>query len=143
MGSLQSLLIRTARGKKDSITMYRFESTIVISPRCQIVEQCHALLEFGSLPSAKCFVECFSGTRQRVLCRVPSKRPSVKENTWRRSSLPSVLFLTLGKEFLCRVFFNTVQRASLPSVKNITFGKELLCPMFFSTLFKDNLKIIF
>jgi hypothetical protein len=29
---------------------------------------------------------------------------SLKENKWRRSSLPSVLFLTLGKEFLlCRV----------------------------------------
>jgi hypothetical protein len=36
--------------------------------------------------------------------RVPRKKPSLKENTRRRRSLSSVLFLTLGKEFLCRVF---------------------------------------
>jgi hypothetical protein len=29
--------------------------------------------------------------------------PSVEKNTLQRSSLPSVLFLTLGKETLCRV----------------------------------------
>jgi hypothetical protein len=71
------------------------------------------LPEFGSLPSAIFFAECFiSGTRQRALCRVPRKKPLVKENTRRRSSLPSVLFLTLGKKFLCRVsFFDTRQRA--------------------------------
>jgi hypothetical protein len=46
--------------------------------------------------------------------------------TQRRSSLPSVLFLALDKEFLCRVFFNTPQRDSLPSA--------------FLTLGKDNLK---
>jgi hypothetical protein len=43
-------------------------------------------------------------------CRVPRKKPSVKENIWRRGSLPSV-FLTLGKElFVECFFFNTRQR---------------------------------
>jgi hypothetical protein len=72
-----------------------------------------ALPEFGSLPSAIFFAECFFRTLGKVaLCRVPCKKPSVKENTRQRSSLPSVLFLTLGKEFLCRVsFFDTRQRA--------------------------------
>jgi hypothetical protein len=71
------------------------------------------LPEFGSLPSAKFFAECFFwALGKKALCRVPRKKPSVKENTRRRSSLPSVLFLTHGKEFLCRVFvFDTRQRA--------------------------------
>jgi hypothetical protein len=59
------------------------------------------------------FAEC------QILCRVffralgkPRKKPSVKNIIRRRSSLPSVLFLTVGKEFLCRVsFFDTRQRA--------------------------------
>jgi hypothetical protein len=80
---------------------------------------------------------------KEALCRVPNKKPSLKENTQQRSSLSSVLFLTLGKKFFCRLFFNTRRRASLPNVKNITFGKELLCRVLFSTLGKDNLKIIF
>jgi hypothetical protein len=51
------------------------------------------------------FAEC------HILCRVPRKNPSVKENTRRRSSLPSVLFLTLGKELFAECFFaNTRQR---------------------------------
>ena len=51
------------------------------------------------------FAKCFFNTRQRV-------------------SLPSV-FLTLGKELLCRVFFfDTRQRASLPSVIFFTLGKK-------------------
>jgi hypothetical protein len=56
-----------------------------------------------SLPSV-----FFRALGKEALCRVPRKKPSVKENTQRRSSLPSVLFLTLGKEFLCRVFFLTL-----------------------------------
>jgi hypothetical protein len=36
----------------------------------------------------------FSGTRQisSLICRVPRKKPSVKENTRRRASLPNVFF---------------------------------------------------
>ena len=104
-----------------------------------------SLPEFGSLPSAKFFAECFiSGTRQRALCRVPHKKHSVKENTRRRSSLPSVLFLTLGKEFLCRVsFFDTRQRA-LCRVPQIQHSAKSSLPSVFSpTLGKDNLKITF
>jgi hypothetical protein len=60
-----------------------------------------------SLPSV-----FFQALGKESLCRVPRKKPSVKENTRRRSSLPGVLFLTLSKEFLCRVsFFDTRQRA--------------------------------
>jgi hypothetical protein len=80
----------------------------------------------------KLFAECFIfDTRQKVslrsvfftlgketLCRVPHKKLSVKENTRQRSSLPSVLFLTLDKKFLCRVFF-------------LTLGKETLYRVFF------------
>jgi hypothetical protein len=51
------------------------------------------LPEFGSLPSV-----LFRALGKEALCRVPRKKPSVKENTRRRSYLPSVLFLTLGKE---------------------------------------------
>jgi hypothetical protein len=41
----------------------------------------HILPEFGYLPSAKCFAECFLALSKKVLCRVSSKKPSVKENT--------------------------------------------------------------
>jgi hypothetical protein len=84
-----------------------------------------------SLPSV-----LFWALGKEALCRVPRKKHSVKENTRRRSFLPSVLFLTLGKE-------------SLPSVTNTTLGKELFAechklPSVFSpTLGKDNLKITF
>jgi hypothetical protein len=93
----------------------------------------------------------------QILCRVfyfghsaksslPSatQKPSVKENTRRRSSLPSVLFLTLGKEFLCRVsFFDTWQRA-LCRVSQIQHSAKSSLPSVFSpTLGKDNLKIKF
>jgi hypothetical protein len=51
-------------------------------------------------------------------------------DTQQRSSLPSVLFLTLGKELLCQVFsftesflLGTRQRASLPSARKKTLGK--------------------
>jgi hypothetical protein len=46
--------------------------------------------------------------------------PSVEKNTRQKNSLPSVKNKTLGKEFLCRVFFSesfllgTRQKASLP-----------------------------
>jgi hypothetical protein len=42
---------------------------------------------------------------KKAFYRVSRKKPSVKENTRRRSSLPSVLFLTLGKEFFAECFF--------------------------------------
>jgi hypothetical protein len=69
-----------------------------------------SLPEFGSLPSVIFFAECFiSDTRQRALCRVPRKKPSVKENTRRRSSLPSVFAechkYNTQQRALCRVFF--------------------------------------
>jgi hypothetical protein len=64
---------------------------------------------------AECHILCrvfFRALGKQALCRVSRKKPSVKENTRRISSLPSVLFLTLRKEFLCRVsFFDTRQRA--------------------------------
>ena len=76
------------------------------------------LPETGSLPSAKWFAECcFSGTRQRRLCRV--------------------FFLTLGKEALCRVFFLTLGKESLCRVFFFILGKELLCRVFFLTLGKE------
>jgi hypothetical protein len=49
---------------------------------------------------------------KKALCRVPYKKPSVKY-TRQRNSLPSVLFLTLGKELLCRVFFSTLGKDNL------------------------------
>jgi hypothetical protein len=91
-----------------------------------------SLSEFDSLSSTKYFTECFFRILgKEVLCRVPRKKPSVKENTRRRSSLPSVLFLTLGKELFAECFFDTRQTASLPSAKNITLGKELFAECFF------------
>jgi hypothetical protein len=96
------------------------------------------------------FAECqiirrvlFSGSRQR------SSLPSAKEKTLGKKHLakgflPSVLFLTLGKEILCRVFFDTRQRASLPSVLFFATRQRASLPsVFFSTPCKDNLKIIF
>jgi hypothetical protein len=50
----------------------------------------------------------FQTLGKEALCRVPSKKTSLKENTRQKSSLPSVLFLTLGKEVLCRVFSSTL-----------------------------------
>jgi hypothetical protein len=48
----------------------------------------YALSEFGSLPSTKYFAECFfPALGKEALCRVPHKKPSVKENTRRISSL--------------------------------------------------------
>jgi hypothetical protein len=54
-----------------------------------------------------------------------------KKDTRQRNSLSSVLFLTLGKELLCRVFYftesflcGTRQKTSLPSARNKTLGKE-------------------
>jgi hypothetical protein len=76
-----------------------------------------SLPEFGSLPSAK----------QKTLG---------KRNTRQRSSLPSVLFLTLGKELLCSSFRvskikHSAICSSLLSVKNKTLSKELLCRVLF------------
>jgi hypothetical protein len=39
----------------------------------------------------------FRALGKEALCRVPSKKLSVKKNTWQGNSLPSVLFWTLGK----------------------------------------------
>jgi hypothetical protein len=42
----------------------------------------HTLPEFGFLPSAIFFAKCFFWTLgKEALCRVPRKKPSVKENT--------------------------------------------------------------
>jgi hypothetical protein len=90
---------------------------------------------------ALCRVFFFSDTRQRALYRVPRKKPSVKDNTRRRSSLSSVLFLTLGKEFLCRVsLFGTRQRALCRLSQIQHSAKSSLPSAFFPTLGKDNLK---
>jgi hypothetical protein len=70
-----------------------------------------SLLEFGSLPSAT----------QKTLCK---RKHSAK------------------KLFAECFIFDTRQRVYLPSVF-LTLGKELLCRVFFSTLGKDNLKITF
>jgi len=63
------------------------------------------------------FAEC------QVVCRVLFFGHSAK------TPLPSV-FLTLGKEALCRVFF-------------LTLGKEALCRVFFFTLGKEDFKAYF
>jgi hypothetical protein len=63
---------------------------------------------------AECQIFCrvfFRALGKEALCRVPRKKPSIKENIRRKSSLPSILFLTLDKD---RVFF-------------LTLDKELLC----------------
>jgi hypothetical protein len=99
--------------------MINIDGSLYVESKVNNTPNVPALPEFGSLPSAIFFVECFiSGTRQRALCRVPCKKPSVKENTRRRSSLPSVLFLHSAK-------------GSLPSVTNTTLGKELFAECFF------------
>jgi hypothetical protein len=78
----------------------------------------HTLSESGSFLGNKfCEVtndlpSVFSGTR--VLCRVPTKKHSVK-NTRQRFSWPSVLFLKFGKVFFCRVFFSTPGKDNLNS----------------------------
>ena len=58
-----------------------------------------------------------------ALCRVPG-------------GLPSVVFRALGKDAFAECFFDTRQRGSLPSVF-LTLGKELLCRVFFLTLGKE------
>jgi len=42
-------------------------------------------------------------------------------------SLPSVYFLTLGKEALCRVLFLTLGKEAFAECFSLTLGKELLC----------------
>jgi hypothetical protein len=59
-----------------------------------------------------CRVLSFGHLGKEAFCRVPSKKLSLK-NTRQRNSLPSVLFLTLGKEFFCRVFFSTLGKDNL------------------------------
>jgi hypothetical protein len=118
---------------KDDMVQFLFDrhqSTVVVV----------ALPEFSSLPSVIFLLSVFyRALSKEAPCRVPRKKPSVKENTRRRNSLPSVLFLTLGKEFFCRVsFFYTRQRAlcqvsqvqhsaksSLPSVFSPTLAKTI------------------
>jgi hypothetical protein len=100
------------------------------------------LPEFGYLPSTKFFAECFfRALGKEALCQVPRKKPSVKENTRRRSSLPNVLFFDTQQR-LPSVFLHSA-KSSLPSVTNTTLGKELFAECFFPTLGKNNLKIIF
>jgi hypothetical protein len=85
------------------------------------------LLTTGIRLFAECQMFCrvyfFRALDKKLFVECQTKKLSVKENTQQRISLSSVIFLTLGKEPLCR------QRASLPSV--------------FLTLGKDNLKITF
>jgi hypothetical protein len=59
--------------------------------------------------------------------------PSVGKKHSAKSSLPSVVFLTLGKELFAECQKNTRQRNSLPSVKNKTLGKERLRRVFYFT----------
>jgi hypothetical protein len=54
----------------------------------------HTLQEFGTLPIAKYFAECFFGTRQK-------------------SSLPSVKNKTLDKELFAKCFFSTLDKNNL------------------------------
>jgi hypothetical protein len=94
--------------------------SLTMRPRC-LLPRVHAANASASHPMCKlvsqhyrnlalCRVCFFRTLSKEALCRVPSKKLSVKENTRQRSSLPSVL-LKLGKELLCRVlFFNTMQR---------------------------------
>jgi hypothetical protein len=92
-----------------------------------------SLPEFGSLPSAKFFAEYFfRALGKEALCRVPRKKPSIKNNTRRRSSLPSVLFLTLDKEFLCRVFFLTLDKELFAECQKYNTRQRALCRVFFS-----------
>jgi hypothetical protein len=76
-------------------------------------------LEFGSLPSAKYFAECFfehSAKKLFVECHTKplgKRKHSVKRlfaecfifDTRQRVSLPSVLFFDTRQRALCRVFF--------------------------------------
>jgi hypothetical protein len=57
--------------------------------------------------------------------------PSVGKKHSTKSSLSSVIFLTLGKEE-CYIF-DTRQRSSLPSVQKKALGKELLRRVFYFT----------
>jgi hypothetical protein len=59
--------------------------------------------------------------------------PSVEKKHSTKSSLPSVIFLTLGKEALCQVSKKHSTKSSLPSVKNKTLDTELLCRVFYFT----------
>jgi hypothetical protein len=85
-----------------------------------------------------------------ALCRVSYSLPSATQKTLgkikhsAKKLFASVLFLTLGKEFLCRVsFFDTRQRAFC-RVSQIQHSTKNSLPSVFSpTLGKDNLKITF
>jgi hypothetical protein len=65
----------------------------------------YSLPEFLSLPSTKYFVECFFGTRQKSYLPSATQKTLGKIKHSAKKLFGSVLFLTLGKEFLCRVFF--------------------------------------
>jgi hypothetical protein len=102
------------------------------------------LLEFGSLPSAIFFAECFiSGTRQR------SSLPSATQKTLGKIKHSAKLFAecfifdTRQRVSLPSVFFDTRQRA-LCRVSQIQHSAKSSLPSVFSpTLAKDNLKITF
>jgi hypothetical protein len=72
--------------------------------------------------SALCRVFFFSGTRQ--ISSLPSAKQKTlgKKKHSAKNPLWSVLYLTLGKEFLCRLFFMTLGKESLPSVLFLTLG---------------------
>jgi hypothetical protein len=89
----------------------------------------------------------FRALNKEAHWRVPRKKPSLKENTRWRSSLPSVLFLTLGKEFLCRVLYfwhsAKIFFVFFAECQKYNTRQRALCRVLFSTLGKNNLKIIF
>ena len=74
--------------------------------------------------------QAYSHYRRPAVCRVPG-------------SLSSVVFWALSKDFFVECFFfDTRQRGYLPSVF-LTLGKESLCRVFFLTLGKELLCRVF
>jgi hypothetical protein len=80
-----------------------------------------------------------------ALCRVPRKKPSVKENTAKKLFAECFIFDTRQ-----RFIFDTQQRGSLLSVffifaecQKYNTRQKALFRVLFSTLDIDNLKIIF
>jgi hypothetical protein len=72
-----------------------------------------------------CRVFCFGHTAKKLFVEYQKKLLVKKHSA--KNSLSSVLVLTLGKKFLCCVFFNTRQITSLSSVfytrQRAYFGK--------------------
>jgi hypothetical protein len=89
-------------------------------------------------------VECFFALDKESFYRVSSKKtPCKRKHSANKLFAECFIFDTRQKVSLPSVFSNTWQIVSLSSVKYITLGKEFLCRVLFSTLGKDNLKITF